>query len=63
MHGRSKPASFSYTVQHDGGGYHVTGGTMTVNLDDFGVVVKKSSIIPASVKPNVGLQVSFDAAE
>lgn len=63
LHGRSKPMSFSYTVQHDGSGYHVTGGAMTVNLDDFGVVVKKSSIIPASVKPNVGLQVSFDAAE
>ena len=63
LHGKSKATSFSYTVQHDGGGYHVTSGTMTVSLDDFGIVVKKSSIIPASVKPNIGLQVSFDAAE
>lgn len=63
LHGQSKSISFNYAVNRDGNGYHVTTGAMTVNMDDFGIVVKKSSIIPASLKPNVGVQVSFDANE
>jgi polyisoprenoid-binding protein YceI len=63
LHGQSKPISFGYTVKRDGSGYHVTTGSMTVNMNDFGIFVKKGSIIPATVKPNVGVQVSFDANE
>jgi polyisoprenoid-binding protein YceI len=60
LHGQTHPVKFHYTAKRDGNKFAVD-GTMNVNMNDFGIVVK--SYLGITVKPKVDINVHFDAVD
>lgn len=60
LHGVSRPAHFSYKSRRDAAGVHVT-GSVRVNINDHGIAVP--SYLGVTVKPDVDVELSFDATE
>lgn len=58
IHGVSRPVRFSFRVKRDGAGIHVT-GSVHVNINDHGILVP--SYLGVTVKPDVTVELSFDA--
>jgi polyisoprenoid-binding protein YceI len=58
LHGTTKDVTFHYTAKRQGNTYSVTGNT-TINVDDYGV--KRPSYLGVTVKPDVGIDTSFQA--
>ncbi|QQR91136.1 MAG: YceI family protein [Myxococcales bacterium] len=58
LHGKTKSESFSYTVSPDGKQVHVH-GELKLNMKDFGIEVP--TYLGVTVKPEVTVQVDFDA--
>lgn len=60
IHGISRPARFSYKSRRDASGIHVT-GAVRVNINDHGIAVP--SYLGVTVKPDVDVELSFEANE
>ncbi len=60
IHGKSRPATIHYKARRTATGFHVT-GDVGVNMNDYGI--EKPSYLGVSVKPDVVVSISFDAAD
>ncbi len=60
LHGQNKSVTVHYSAKRDGDTMHVN-GTVHFNMNDFGIEVPK--YLGITVKPDVDVQVRFDAAD
>jgi polyisoprenoid-binding protein YceI len=60
LHGKTKEVAFRFSAKRDGSAYHVS-GALRVNMNDFGI--EAPSYLGVSVKPDVDVDVRFDAAD
>ncbi len=60
IHGKTKNVNFHYTVAKSGSTLHV-GGTTKVDIRDYGIDVP--SYLGVTVKPDVDIEVQFNATE
>lgn len=60
IHGQSKDVTFHYSAKLDGDTFDVKGSTK-ININDFGI--KTPSYLGVSVKPDVGVDVHFQAKD
>lgn len=60
IHGKTKNVSFHYNVAKSGGTLHV-GGTTKLDIKDYGIDVP--SYLGVTVKPDIDVEVQFNATE
>ena len=60
LHGQTKDVTFHYVAKLNGSVYEVQANT-TINVDDFGV--KRPSYLGITVKPDVDISATFQAAD
>ncbi len=60
IHGKTKNVTFHYTVARSAGTLHV-GGTTKIDIKDYGIDVP--SYLGVTVKPDVDVEVQFNATE